>query len=612
MPSPSFFLTDYDLSRQAEVVRDIDNQYQMKLIAESNRQLVEYQTQLLQLQHEAAISNIRNMTDNAYRQDQVNNLLSVLVSGVDQISQSISSLNATEREVLHALNVQTDLMQTGFEDLAARMMEQQQELKNIGHLLSTPYETKVRELLNEAENALMAAIQSTDRDQLENFKDASRLLQEVVANPIGSRNYVAWFKTGWINWKFKQNLTEAEDAFYQAARLSASYENIYHTESLRHLAYMQYLQGHLDDAYKNILKALHIMSNDHDIMYDTARYAAITGNESDTLELLDKCIELQPQTIISMFSEKDFLSSATLKSGLASLSVRKTEEARIKAQHAIAVWQKTINDVKHIEDIIEHKLDLNNEQFKDAQRSTKHLFKTHDSFTTDCDLGMYSPDLRGSAQIEAQHVIMAWLNAIKNIDKADNIAERKIDLTNEQFKSAQQAVAMISTSSYLLALYLISKATSGCSEIIANTKEVLIKEIMICNQAVEEANFGVKVAKNEIQAARVEIFMRDHWASKSLNNVPTIFFIFVLSVSVTWLFNVKGLDHFTSTSLEIFLLIYFSAVWLMTAHTHKKFPLKKHVNEVKKLINVLGKHIAKVQAYQKKIENALEWLAAQA
>ncbi|MCI0560015.1 MAG: tetratricopeptide repeat protein, partial [Nitrososphaera sp.] len=82
----------------------------------------------------------------------------------------------------------------------------------------------------------------------------------------------------------------------------------YHAKSLHHLAEMQYLQGRPAEAYDNIQKALCVTPNDHDTMYDAARYAAKTGREPEALELLDKCIELQPQTTIVMFSEEDFVS----------------------------------------------------------------------------------------------------------------------------------------------------------------------------------------------------------------------------------------------------------------------------------------------------------------
>ena len=65
-------------------------------------------------------------------------------------------------------------------------------------------------------------MKASGRDQEEWYKDAARLLRDVLDNPIGRGNYVAWFQTGWLKWKFQRNLAEAEEAFYQAARLSAS------------------------------------------------------------------------------------------------------------------------------------------------------------------------------------------------------------------------------------------------------------------------------------------------------------------------------------------------------------------------------------------------------
>jgi hypothetical protein len=58
---------------------------------------------------------------------------------------------------------------------------------------------KALELLNEADRALKNGMKASGRDQ-EEFKDAGRLLGDVLGNPIGSRNYMAWFQTGWLNW----------------------------------------------------------------------------------------------------------------------------------------------------------------------------------------------------------------------------------------------------------------------------------------------------------------------------------------------------------------------------------------------------------------------------
>lgn len=90
--------------------------------------------------------------------------------------------------------------------------------------------------------------------------------------------------------------------------MSGPEADFFHAYSLWHLANMQDLHGRPAEAYDTVHKALRVTPNDHKTMYDAARYAAKTGRESEALQLLDKCIDLQPQTIITMFSEEDFVS----------------------------------------------------------------------------------------------------------------------------------------------------------------------------------------------------------------------------------------------------------------------------------------------------------------
>jgi tetratricopeptide (TPR) repeat protein len=208
---------------------------------------------------------------------------------------------------LGAIYAQTRVLQEGFEQVAQMMMQQQKVLKQIADVLCHPYETKVLELLREADHALKQGMTSTGRDQKAEFGDATKLLNGVLKNPMGRRNYVAWFQVGWLKWKYELNIVEAEEAFYQASRLSAPKADLYHANSLKHMAYMQYLQKNHSDAYDTIQKAVNVLPDDHDIRYDAARYAAKAGREAEALELLERCIDQQPQTIVVMFSEEDFL-----------------------------------------------------------------------------------------------------------------------------------------------------------------------------------------------------------------------------------------------------------------------------------------------------------------
>jgi len=210
MPAPLLRQFLPDSTHPAKVTRYIDNHYHLEMIAENNRQLVDYQAQSLRLQQEAAISNIRAMGEIAHCQDQTTNLLSTLVGGLDclnatvvsgldylndamgRLSDGMDTLNATASEALDALYAQTEVLRAGFESIASRMMEQQRALEAIADILRQPYETKALELLKEADHALKNGMRASGRDREEEFRDSARLLRNVLDNPIGETG-VAFF-----------------------------------------------------------------------------------------------------------------------------------------------------------------------------------------------------------------------------------------------------------------------------------------------------------------------------------------------------------------------------------------------------------------------------------
>lgn len=367
MPAPLSRHFIPDLRNHSKIVRAIDNHYHLEMIAENQNQLVEYQKDSLKMQQEVALTNIRAMGEVANRQDQANSMLLALVGNVDQLNAGIDSLNFAADVTIDLLYEQTEVLQKGFEIIAERMLSQQKTLREIADIIRSPYETKALELLQEAENALRNGMQSTGRDQVEEFKDAERLLGLIIKNPIGSRNYVAWFQIGWINWKYKNNYLEAEEAFYQSARLSGSAGDLYNVYSQRHRAYMQYLQGRPADAYETVQKALNILPNDYDINYDAARYAAKTKREEQALQFLEKCIELHPTTINTMFAEDDFLATAQMQQGLSSLLLSKTDESRNKLKQAIDFSKKATEAIPKIETLSGLKINLTNDKLQGAE-----------------------------------------------------------------------------------------------------------------------------------------------------------------------------------------------------------------------------------------------------
>ena len=265
-------------------LRAINHEYQVGVIARSSQQMADYQRASLELQSEAAATNARAQADSAHRQEEANRNLRAIKKAIRAIERSLQSVSD-------------------------QLFEQQQTLESIADILQRPYEVKALELRREADKWLTSGMNNTGRERDEDWKDATRLLQAATNNPVGMQDYVAWFQIGWLQWKHEQNIAQAEQSFYRAMRLSASNKDLYHIKSVRHLAYMHYLQNNFQDAYLTIKKAP-VAGLDqvtlHDTMYDAARYSAKIGNDKEALGLLSKCIDLRPTTIITMYSEVDF------------------------------------------------------------------------------------------------------------------------------------------------------------------------------------------------------------------------------------------------------------------------------------------------------------------
>jgi tetratricopeptide (TPR) repeat protein len=228
------------------------------------------------------------------------------------LTDEVSSIRAGVEDVNYNLEQIDSSVRTGFQavedlltNIARRLAEHSLRLAEIGEILRRPYETQARELRDEGHKWLTAGIETIGQDQMDNWADALSLFEAILQNPIGKQDYVVWFHIGYLRWQLLRDTASAEAAFNTARRLSASKRDLYHLKSLRHLAYMHYLQGHFENAYESIAAA-RSFSRDHETLYDSARYAAKTNRPSEALELLEDCINLEPTTIDLMFSEDDF------------------------------------------------------------------------------------------------------------------------------------------------------------------------------------------------------------------------------------------------------------------------------------------------------------------
>jgi tetratricopeptide (TPR) repeat protein len=338
-----------------ERLRGIEREYELEIVAEHPRQLIQFQAVSLRvlsghasrtLSHLAALTGSTQASAGDVR---------AIVSGVDTLG--LGAAAGMQGDSDDEGGMQTVLVDL-FDRVAKQYFKEQRILRQIAGNLRDAYEAPFLGMRNEAEKWLVSGMKRAGRDRDEDFNDALRLLRASIDSPFGNGDYVAWFQLGWLLWQHERNVVDAEDAFYKAQRLSAATNDLYYLKSLRHLAYMQYLRGNYTAAYDTVHKALDI-NPDHETRIEAARYAAMLGGNAESIRLLEQCIRERPTTIISMFAEGDFLrapESSKLLGLMAELAALMLAEARSRTAKNLQHWRMGLMVVDSAEKLIGHKI----------------------------------------------------------------------------------------------------------------------------------------------------------------------------------------------------------------------------------------------------------------
>lgn len=283
-------------------IRQIDIDYHTELSAKNTQEIVDINSKLLHLQLARSYANLE-------QQEKTNNSLNEIKETINNVSEGIESLNKNIDNLTDEIASIKMKLEKGFQLILEEIRKQQKQLEEIKNILSKPYETSQLELRKNANYWLFYGMRDSGEDQSKYFSDAMKLLNQCLKNPVGEQDYVVWFQKGWLLWKYMNNIKEAEKSFSEARRLSKPKRDLYYLKSVRHLAYMQYLNGDLNTAYKTIKQIVDIseINNDHDTLFDAARYAVRNGYKEEALKYLDQCINLRPETSVTMFAEEDFL-----------------------------------------------------------------------------------------------------------------------------------------------------------------------------------------------------------------------------------------------------------------------------------------------------------------
>ncbi|MGO8672349.1 MAG: tetratricopeptide repeat protein [Capsulimonadaceae bacterium] len=367
-PSPRQPFISQDDGREYERLRGIEREYELETIAENAGQLVQYQAMSLRILAgltSRTLGQLAGLTGNADGSRSVAADVRSLIADVDALAAG-SNLSAVTPQLPASTpndetseDVQTVLMEL-LERVAKRYLKDQKALHQIAMHLRQAYEPPFLGMRNEAEKWLISGMKRTGRDREEDFDDSLRLLRASLDSPFGSGDYVAFFQLGWLLWQHEGSARDAEDAFYKAQRLSAEPGDLFYVKSLRHLAYMQYLQGNYEGAYEVAHKALG-HHEDYEVRFEAARYAAMLGRADETIQLLNLCVRERPTTIITMFAEADFMRApdgSKLLGNMADLASQLLEQARKRAAKNLQHWRMGLMVVESAEKLITHKIEL--------------------------------------------------------------------------------------------------------------------------------------------------------------------------------------------------------------------------------------------------------------
>ena len=323
----------------ARLSREIENHHHIASVARNTAQMRDLQAAQLHMQAQSAAQMHQDLSAISFGLDDVNDGLIAVQEEMAAVNAGIDRLQTIAEHTEQALYDMHAMLDGWLAQLSGQLLEQQETMTTISEDLLRPLEVQVQELRRHADHALESGMASTGSTRAEWYSDAMELLVKAVDNPVGKQDYVAWFQIGWLRWKALDDPAAAEDAFARAARLASPTGNVLYVESLRHLAYMQYLQGNHSGVLDTIKSALE-SSADAEVIFDGARYEAVNGHQPRALELLEQAIRHTPPMIIRMLGEPDF---QPMTGSLAKLADRLSREARQQAADALAAWEHAVS-----------------------------------------------------------------------------------------------------------------------------------------------------------------------------------------------------------------------------------------------------------------------------
>ncbi len=245
------------------------------------------------------------------------------------------------------------VLERAFAEVAAVVAARQRAFADAAAAVRRAGSPQRRELRDDAQKWLEQGLHDAGGEQQEDWDTALGLLETLTGDPAGGADHVAWFQLGYLRWQHRQDVAAAAQAFARAQEIGAARKDAYFVAAARHLAHMHHRRGDDGAALAAITPAL-VLGDDHDTLFDAARYAARTGRDDLCRELLGKCVDARPATVVAMFAEPDLGGAPQL----GAFAAARLEQARESAAAQVASWQETAAAVAQVEQAGEIRIDL--------------------------------------------------------------------------------------------------------------------------------------------------------------------------------------------------------------------------------------------------------------
>ena len=263
-----------------------------------------------------------------------------------QALASLAQLPAVEREHLIRLLGAPEGKQALPESRAERLFLDAEALSAFRQEICASLDGELRELASQARDAIRNAARHTGRERGDDLKDARSLLETAVRNPLAARNPALWFELGWTLWKIGGDAPAAENAFYQAVRLSGDSSEKYSHHALRHLAHVQAAQGKGEEAFQSVQRIVGEGLEDPQVWLEAVRYATLADRLADAAKLAGKALERDPSSISALFAEPDLVA---LGAARVQALERVTEDVRAAYKSELRRWRDAIERIADLE-----------------------------------------------------------------------------------------------------------------------------------------------------------------------------------------------------------------------------------------------------------------------